>query len=133
VTTNAYRGRRDFRLGPRWILFYFLLMLFFAAGAVMTYRQHGLSWVSGTLAGATVLGLGAVIETLILRIQLTDDALVVTDLRGRRRFPMREIAGIHEAKGVSPTLLLADGRKVSLPSVAGSLGNSVRAWLKGSA
>lgn len=129
---SAYRGRRDFRLGPGWILSYVLLTLFFATGAVMTYRERGWNWVSVGLAGPIVLGLGAVIESLILRIQLTDDALVVTDLRGRRRYPMREIAGIAEAKGVSPTLILADGRLVSLPSVGGSLGNSVRAWLKGS-
>jgi hypothetical protein len=129
---GTYRGRRDFRRRPSWILFYALLTLFLAAGAVMTYRQRGLNWVSGTLAGATVLGLGAIIESLILRIQLTDDALVVTELRGRRRYPMKEIAGIAEGKGVSPTLLLTEGRVVRLPSVAGSLGNSVRAWLKGS-
>jgi hypothetical protein len=36
--------------------------------------------------------LGAIIESLILRIQLTDDALVVTIHRGRRRYPMKEIA-----------------------------------------
>jgi hypothetical protein len=129
---SAYRGRRDFRLGPGWILFYVLLTLFMAAGTVMTYRERGWNWISVVLAGAVVLGLGAIIESLILRIQLTDDALVVTELRGRRRYPMREIAGIEEAKGVSPTLLLADGRMVGLPSVAGNLGNSVRAWLKSS-
>jgi hypothetical protein len=82
---SGYRGRREFRLGPGFILFYVLLTLFFAAGAAMTYRQRGWSWVSLTLAGATILGLGAILESLMLRIQLTDDALVVTDLRGRRR------------------------------------------------
>jgi hypothetical protein len=128
---SAYRGRREFRLGPGFILFYVLLTLFVAAGAVMTYRERGWNWVSLGLAGATVLGLGAIIESLILRIQLTDDALVVTDLRGRRRYPMKEIARVEEAKGVSPMLVLADGRAVRLPSVAGNLGNSVRAWLKG--
>jgi hypothetical protein len=130
---SGYRGRREFRLGPGFILFYVLLTLFFAAGTVMTYRHRGWSWVSLTLAGATILGLGAIIESLILRIQLTDDALLVTDLRGRRRYPMRDIARVEEAKGVSPILVMADGRAVRLPSVGSSLGNSVRAWLKGHA
>jgi hypothetical protein len=106
------------------------LTLFFAAGAVMTHRER--NWVSLGLVGATLLGLGAIIESLILRIQLTDDALVVTDIRGRRRYPIKEIARVEEAKGVPPTLVLADGRAVRLPSVGSNLGNSVRAWLKGS-
>ena len=113
---SGYRGRREFR----------------PAGAVITYRQRGWSWVSLTFAGATILGLGAILESLILRIQLTDDALVVADLRGRRRYPMRDIARVEEAKGVSPMLVMADGRAVRLPSVGSNLGNSVRAWLKGS-
>jgi hypothetical protein len=43
---------------------------------------------------------------------------------------MSDIARVEEAKGVSPTLVLADGSTVRLPSIAGNLGNSVRAWLK---
>ena len=103
----------------------------FAAGAVMTYRAGGWTWVSIGLAAATVvLGAGSIIETLILRIELTDDAIVVTDLTGRRRYAMADIERIAEAKGVPPALLLKDGRWVKLPSVGDNLGNSVRAWLK---
>lgn len=127
---STYGGRRDFRLGPGFIVFYGLLTLFFATGAMMTYRHRGWSWVALGLAGATLLGLGAIIESLILRVELTDDALVVTDLRGRQRYPRAAIAGVEEAKGVSPMLLLTNGRAMRLPSVGGSLGNSVRAWLK---
>jgi hypothetical protein len=130
MATTRYRGRRDFRLGPGWILFYLLLTLFVASGAMMTYRERGWNWVSLGLVGVTVLALGAIIETFILRIQLTDDEMIVTDLRGRRRYPIGHIARVEEAKGVSPTLVLADGSFVRLPSVGGSLGNSVRAWLK---
>lgn len=129
---GVYRGRQDFRLGPGFVLLYVLLTMLFATGAVMTYRDRGWNWVSLGLTCAVVLGLGAIVESLVLRIQLTDDALVVTDLRGRRRYPITEITGIEEAKGVPPALLLANGRWVRLPSVSSNLGNSVRAWLKGS-
>jgi hypothetical protein len=119
-------------VGKGFSFLYFLLTLFVAAGAMMTYRERGWNWVSLGLAGATVLGLGAIIESFILRIQLTEDAMVVTDLRGRRRYPIGEITGVEEAKGVPATLLLTDGRWVRLPSVGSNLGNSVRAWVKGS-
>ena len=103
----------------------------FATGALMTYRDRGWTWVSiGLAAGTVVLGFGSIIETLILRIELTDDAMIVTDLRGRRRYAMADIERIAEAKGGPPALLLKDGRWVKLPSVSRNLGNSVRAWLK---
>lgn len=107
-----------------------LSTLLTAGGTVMTYRDRGWNWVSVGLACATLLGLAGILETLVLRIKLGDKELVVTDLRGRRSYPVTEIAGVEEAKGVSATLLLADGRYVTLPSVGSSLGNSIRAWLK---
>lgn len=107
-----------------------LLMLLFATGAVMTYRDRGWTWVSIGLAGATLLGLGAIVEALVLRVRLTDDAILVTELSGRRRYPAKEIARVEEAKGVPTVLVLSDGRVVKLPLVGTSLGNSIRAWLR---
>ena len=102
-----------------------------AVGTWMTYREGGWGWTSIGLACATVvLGLGSILESLVLRIELTDDALLVTELTGRRRYSKVDIDGIQEAKGVSPTLLLKGGHWVKLPSVGSDLGNSVRAWLK---
>ena len=103
----------------------------FAAGAFFTYQERGWNWVSiGLTAAAVILGLGGILESLILRIELTDEAMIVTDLRGRKRYPITQIERIAEAKGVAPALLLSDGRWVKLPSVGADLGNSVRAWLK---
>ena len=103
----------------------------FATGAIVTYRTGGWTWVSIFFAAATVvLGFGSIIETLILRIDLTDDAMIVRDWRGRRHYAMADIERIEELKGVPPALLLKDGRWVKLPSVSNNLGNSVRAWLK---
>lgn len=113
------------------LLLFVGLTALFGAGTWTTYRQGGWGWTSIALACATVgLGFGSILENLVLRIELTDDAMLVTELTGRRRYSKSDIDGIHEAKGVSPTLLLKGGRLAKLPSVASDLGNSVRAWLK---
>jgi hypothetical protein len=104
--------------------------MLFAAGAAMTYRERGWNWVSATLACMTVLSVGGIVETLVFRVRLTDDALLVTDLRGRRSYPVADIVGVGEGKGVPTSIRLADGRWVHLPPVGSSLGNSIRAWLK---
>jgi hypothetical protein len=127
---GAYRGRREFRAGRAMAVVSVLVTLLFTSGAVMTYRQRGWHWVSVGLACATVFGLGAIVESLVLRVRLTDDALLVTDLRGRRRYDRAEIAAVEEAKGAPTAIRLVEGRWVRLPSVGNSLGNSIRAWLK---
>ena len=127
---GAYQGRRDFRAGRGVMLVVVLSTMLTATGAVMTYRERGWNWVSVGLACMTVLGLAGILETFVFRVQLTDEALFVTDLRGRRSYPVTDIAGVYEAKGVPTTLLLSGGRQVSLPPVGSSLGNSIRAWLK---
>jgi hypothetical protein len=107
-----------------------VVTIIFAAGAVMTYRQGGWSWVSIALACGAAFSVAGIIEALLFRVQLTDDALVVTDLRGRRRYPKSEITGVEEGKGIPTYIILANGRGVALPPVGSSIGNSLRAWLK---
>lgn len=108
------------------------LTLGFAAGAFFTYRTAGWTWVSVAFALATlVLGVGSVIESLVQRIELTDDAVVVTRLTGKQRIPRESIQRVEEAKGVPPALLLLSGAWVKLPSVGSYVGNSIRSWLKG--
>ena len=127
---EMYNGRRDFRAGLAMILLSAGATLLFAVVAYAAYRTRGWSWVSIGMAGAVILGFGAIVESLIVRIQLTDDALIVTNLRGRRRYEIGEIERIEEAKGGPPAILLKQGRWVKLPSVSSSIGNSVRGWLK---
>ena len=124
-----YKGRRDFRSGRTLVVLMVVATLLFAAGAVVTYRDRGWTWVSVSLAFTILLGIGGVIETLVVRVQLTDDALIITDLKGRHRYPAAEIERIEEARGVAPAILLTNGRWVTLP-VGDSIGNSVRAWLR---
>ena len=127
--TSAYRGRGDFRSGPAPVLAQVVVAGIFAAGAVMTWRAGGWSWVSIGLAGGTVAGLAAIVEALVLRVQLTGDAIIVTDLRGRRQYARADISAVEEARGEPTVLVLADGRVVKLPAVGRSVGNSIRAWL----
>ena len=113
------------------LLVFVSITALFALGAAMTYRERGWGWLSISLACATVvLGFGSILESLVLRIELTDDAMLVTDLTGRRRYSKADIDRIGEAKGTPPALLLKNGRWIKLPSVGSDLGNSVRAWLK---
>jgi hypothetical protein len=126
----AYQGRREFRAGGGAIIATVLTALVFAAGAVMTYRLQGWYWVSVVLTCGMVLALAGVIETFVLKVQLTDEAMLVTDYRGRRRFPLTDIVRVEQAKGVPTAILLKDGRWVKRPAVGSDLGNSIRAWLK---
>ena len=120
-----------FRNGPGVVMLFVGITGLFAAGAFVTHRQNGWTWVSIGMTGATVIfGLGSIIESLILRIELTDDALIATDLTGSKRYNIAAIDRIEEAKGCPPALLLKDGKWVKLPSVGNNVGNSVRSWLK---
>src|SRR5688572_8561840 len=113
--TPPYQGRRVFRTTAGYMLIFVAAELIFLAGAVYTYRARGWSWTSAALAALCVLGLGGVLEGVVRRIVIADDALYITDLWTRQRLSKSEIMGVHEAKGVSTTILLADGRKISLP------------------
>jgi hypothetical protein len=127
---SDYQGRREFR-GGRWMV---IAMVFctalFAVAMVFIQRQRGWGLVSIGMSVATVISLAGIVESLVKKIELTDDAIVVTDLRGRKSYAATAIDSIHEARGVESVLRLKDGRVVKLPSVGSELGNSVRAWLK---
>ena len=107
-----------------------VVTLIFAAGAFMTYRERGWYWVSVGLVCGALLGLGGIVEALIFRVRLTDDALLVTDLRGTRQFLKSEIRRVEQAKGSPTYIVLNDGRGVKLPPVGYEIGNSIRGWLK---
>ena len=107
------------------------LTVVFAGIAVLAYRQQGWNWVSiGMTFSAVIIGLGSILESFILRIELADDALIVTDWRGRRRYAREEIERVEEPKASPAAIRLRSGAWVKLPSVGSSVGNSIRAWLK---
>jgi len=126
-----YEGRTVFTRGTAIRVLVTGATLLFAAGAVITYRQRGWNWVSIGLALATAfIGLGGIVETLVERVELADDALVVRRLWGTRRYPIEQIDRVEVAKGVVPAVRLRDGTWIKLPDVAGHFGNSARAWLR---
>jgi ABC-type uncharacterized transport system permease subunit len=83
----AYQGRREFRAGGGAIIATVLTALVFAAGVVMTYRLHGWYWVSIVLICGLVLALAGIIETLVLKVQLTDEAMLSFGWNKPRVFP----------------------------------------------
>ena len=90
-----YKRRRVFRRGPGWIVSFALITALFAAVSWVIWRENGWNWLSIGMTFATVFaGFGSIIESVILRIELTDDALFMTDLRGRRRYEIADIASI---------------------------------------
>jgi hypothetical protein len=125
-----YQGRREFRYGRGIVLLSVAAAILFIGLAVWTYRTAGWTWMSLGAFGLAALGIAGVAEILVTRIELTDDALVITGLRGTRHYARTGIKRVEEARGVSPAVLLEDGRWVQLPPVGSSIGNSIRAWLK---
>jgi hypothetical protein len=126
----AYDGRREFRHGFAFRLGLVAVTGLFAAVAAFLHRREGWTWVSVGAAAGVAIALVGFVESLVLRVRLADDALVVTDLRGTRRYPIEQIERIREERGAPAAIRLVDGRWVRLPGVGASLGNSVRAWLK---
>lgn len=127
---SGYSGRRNFRSGRGMRLAIVLTTLLFLAGAVMTYRLQGWTWVSIAFACGTLFCIAGIVEALLIRVQLTEESLVVRDLRGRRSYRRDDITRVEEGKGGPTSIQLMSDRWVKLPPVGSSLGNSIRAWLK---
>ena len=127
-----YNGRRAFKHGRAMPIVVLAVTALFAAATYGAYTYRGWTWVSVSMALATlILGPGAIIESVIARVELTDDTLVATDLRGRRRYARVDIEKVEETRGAPTAIKLKSGPWVKLPSVGSDMGNSIRAWLKG--
>lgn len=127
---SPYEGRRSFRTTRAQLAATIAAELLFVSGAVYTFRTGGLSVTSAVLALLALVGLAGVLEALVRRVELTDDALLVRDLLRRRRIPREEIAGVEEARGVPTVLVLRTGPAMKLPDVGHAIGTSIRAWLR---
>lgn len=127
----GYGGRRVFRVHPLAIWIVVASIALFAAGAVYMFLYGKSPLTTWGLAGMTVLGVVGLVDWLVTRVDLLDDAIVVRTLWSRRSYPRAEIEGAAEAKGVSAALVLTGGRFAKMPENIGpGFGNSVRAWLK---
>ena len=126
-----YHGRRVFR-APGWIWFAVgFSTLLCATGTAFLLWQGGSWFITASAALMTLVGVGGLLECLVSRVELLDDAILVRSLFSRRRYPREQVEGVAEAKGVAPALKLAGGEWAKVPEViGGGLGNSVRAWLR---
>ena len=59
----------------------------FAAGAFVSYRALGLSWVTVVFVGLVALGIAGILDALTQRIELHDDRLVIVRNLRRRAYP----------------------------------------------
>jgi hypothetical protein len=124
-----HAGSRVFR-SPRWyVALVGVAAVLFAVGAWYTYSSRGLHlWTLGAVAMA-IVGIVAVIEVIVDRVVLTDNAIHVIRIWSRRRYEKSQIVGVTQMKGTPVSLKLADGRWAHLPSVA-LHPNTIRAWLR---
>jgi hypothetical protein len=126
-----YEGRRVFTRGRLTLAGVSVATALFAAGTVVTRNLRGWDPVSIGFAIVTVVfGLGGIVETMVERVVLEADTLMVRRLWGTRRYAIADIDRVEEAKGVVPAIRLTDGRWVRLPDVGPHFGNSARAWLR---
>ncbi|HVE78434.1 MAG TPA: PH domain-containing protein [Gemmatimonadaceae bacterium] len=129
---SPYNGRRVFR-SPSWMLVLVTLAaVIFASGAWYHLRTQGWSLMTLGFVALTVLGVLAIVETIVQRVVLADDALHITRWWRRRSYPRANILRVTTAKGSPAFLELADGSYVELPAVDANA-NSIRAWLKAKA
>ena len=127
---RAYQGRRTFGPSRFAIGATTVALLIFVTGAVWTQRTAGWTFTSIGLTAMSVLAVAGVIEAAIQRIVLTEDEMLVFDLLRRRRYPRSAIASVHHAKGSPLVIVLDDGTRAELPTVANDIANSVRAWIR---
>ena len=125
-----YNGRRLFKHGPGTTIVMVSTTALFGAVTLVSYAARGWTMVSMGMGVAVCIGIAAIIESRIARIEITDDALVVRDLRGTRRYAIGDIEKVEESKGAPTAIKLKSGPWVKLPSVGSDVGNSIRAWLK---
>ena len=126
---TEYKGRRVFR-SPSWFVgIVAVTVLLFAGGTWIAYDARGLHPLTLASAVLTVIGALAVIEVVVDRVVLTDDALHVIRIWARRTYAKTDIVRVTSEKGVPMALQLADGRWAKLPPVDASP-NSIRAWLR---
>jgi hypothetical protein len=122
-------GGRVFR-SPRWyVMLVGVAAVLFAVGAWYTYSSRGLHlWTLGAVAMA-IVGVVAVIEVIVDRVVLTDNAVHIIRIWSRRRYEKSQIVSVTQMKGTPVSLKLADGSWAHLPSVAVHP-NTIRAWLR---
>lgn len=110
-----------------------VVLVFALAGMVVSLRAGLSGWVIVVWGLLVLLGVVALLDVHITRVELGPEGLTIVTGFRRRDVPREEIESVTWGKGVGASLKLMDGRWIGLPEVGpGSQGlaSSVRAWLR---
>jgi hypothetical protein len=105
--------------------------MIFVAGLVFSFVSARTTLFYPFL-GLTVLGLLAIVETLMTRVELHDGHIATASLFARRTYPRSEITSVTWAKGSPVSLQLTGTKWVHLPNTGHSspkVAGAIRAWL----
>ena len=89
--------------------------------------------VTGAMAVASIIAVLGFIDSMLARVELERDSLVVFHNLKRATYPRTELTEVSWGKGVATAVRRSSGEWVKLPGVGSSgqgLASSIRAWLK---
>ena len=124
------REVRTYR-SPAWVkVFALVASIVFLAGAVMSYRVEGWSWVTLAFVGLVPIGAAGLLDALTQRIELHQEHLVVVRNLRKVSYPRSAFSRVTWGKGVPVSLQSTSGNWIQLPGVGSSgqgLVNTLRA------
>lgn len=128
-----YGGRTNFRVVP-WIRITITVIASGSiAAAVYFYRQEGLTWISASFVGFSILGVAGIIESFCGYIRLEDTEIRFRETFAKTAIAKKDITRVTWEAGCGVSLLLSDGTWVKVPDLGHNsrgLTNSIRSWLK---
>jgi hypothetical protein len=131
LTANAHRCF----VAPSWLRAILVVgALAACSGASVLIHQNGLSTGSGVLGALAVLILAGLADSLLCRVVLYPDRLVIVSNFRKREYQRMQFNRATWSKGVPVALELVEGGWVKLPDfVTGGPGvlSIFRAWLQG--
>ena len=121
-------------VSPHWIkILAGTSAILFLAFACVLYNTEGWTWLTVSACGLLVVSLGGFVDSLICRVELTDEVLIVVQNLRRREYPRAMFVRVTWGKNVPVSLQCESGQWIRLPEVSpGSqaLANTLRAWIK---
>jgi hypothetical protein len=101
------------------------------AGAVLAYMRGAAAWEIAVAIGIALFFTAGIVDLAVSRIDLTPEALKVTELHRRVSVPKRDVVSA-KVEGGDVFLQLKDGGWFKVPSTGRNslaMVNSIRAWI----
>ena len=117
---------------PRWLMIFLAIVCVASSvGFALLLQRYGLALRTMGVGAFALFSAAGLVDALLTRVELKEDALIVVSNLRKRTIPRAEIASVTWASGVGVALVLMDSRVVKLPDVGNSQSraNSIRAWL----